>query len=142
MNVFANTIAIVTGGASGIGRALCEELSRRGGVTIVTDINLAGAEQVASSIRNAGGRSEAVCLDVSRAADVERIVREVTAKHGRLDYMFNNAAVAVVGELRDATPLEWKRIIDVNLMGVIYGSMAAYAVMIPQRSGHIINILP
>lgn len=140
MNSFQDKVAIVTGGASGIGKALCEELGRRGAIAVVTDINLEGAERVASDIRQAGGRAEAVLLDVSSPNDVEKTVRDIAAKRGRLDYMFNNAAVAVVGELRDSTASEWKHIMDVNLMGVIYGTMAAYAVMIPQRSGHIVNV--
>jgi NAD(P)-dependent dehydrogenase (short-subunit alcohol dehydrogenase family) len=140
MSSFRDKVAIITGGASGIGRSLCEELARRGAVAVVADIDLERAEQVASAIRAHGGRGEAVYLDVSSATAMDQIVRGVAARHERLDYMFNNAAIAVVGELRDTSSADWRRIIDVNLMGVIYGTMAAYNVMIPQQSGHIVNM--
>jgi NAD(P)-dependent dehydrogenase (short-subunit alcohol dehydrogenase family) len=140
VDTFRDKTAIVTGGASGIGRALCEELGRRGALVIVADINGEGADQVAAAINDSGNRAAGVQLDVSCAAEVEKGVQDAAAKYGRLDYMFNNAAVCVVGELRDSIPDHWRRIIEVNLFGVIYGTMAAYSVMISQGSGHIINV--
>ncbi|MCK5556949.1 MAG: SDR family NAD(P)-dependent oxidoreductase, partial [Candidatus Hydrogenedentes bacterium] len=91
MDRFKDKVAIVTGGASGIGRALCEELGRRGAVVVVADINAEGAEQVASGIAASGGRARAAHLDVSRGEDVRKLVAETVSEHGRLDYMFNNA---------------------------------------------------
>jgi len=130
----------VTGGASGIGQALCEELARAGALVIVGDINIAGAEEVAAAIRQRGGRAQAKELDVSREADVHKTVSEVVATHGRLDYMFNNAAAAIVGELRDGNVADFRRIVDVNLFGVVHGTMAAYKVMLRQGHGHIVNL--
>jgi NAD(P)-dependent dehydrogenase (short-subunit alcohol dehydrogenase family) len=122
---FHNRVAIVTGGASGIGRALCEELTRRGAVAVAADIHAEG---------------QTALLDVTHAADVERLVEDTVRTHGRLDYMFNNAGIGVAGEVRELSLDEWRKCIDVNLWGVIYGTTAAYATMLRQGSGHIVNI--
>ena len=133
-------VALVTGGATGIGRALCEELAGRGAFVIVADINYSGAQDVAKELTLAGAQAEPVALDVSRAADMERVVNDIAARHGQLDFIFNNAAVAAVGEFRDGNIDDFRRIIDVNLFGVVHGSMAAYRVMLRQGFGHIVNI--
>ena len=135
-----NRVAIVTGGASGIGRALCEALAGDGAVVIVADINLSGAQEVAANIERRGGRATARHLDVSLEAQVEQAVNEVVAAHGQLDYMFNNAAIAAVGEFRDGNMADFRRIVDVNLFGVVQGTFAAYRVMLRQGFGHIVNI--
>ncbi len=139
MNEFKDKIAIVTGAASGIGRALAEELARRAAIVTLADINYEGAHRVAEEINAKGGRARAVLLDVSSAEDVERLVRETVSDRGRLDYIFNNAGIGVGGEAYEIDLHHWQRIIDINLLGVIYGMKAAYRVMIEQGSGHIVN---
>src|SRR6266853_740262 len=123
-------VALVTGGASGLGRALSEALAMDGAFVVVADINCGKAEEVAASIRHGGGSAEAASLDVSSEADVGQVVSNVVAAHGRLDFMFNNAAVAIVGELRDGNAADFRRVVDVNLFGVVHGTMAAYGVML------------
>ena len=128
MNQFENKVAIVTGGASGIGRALCEELGQReAAMVVVADIN------------TAGGQARGAHLDVSRAEDVQKLVEDIASEHGRLDFMFNNAGIALCGEVRDMDLEHWQRILDVNLWGVIHGTTAAYRVMTQQGFGHIVN---
>ncbi len=139
MGCFKDKIAIVTGGASGIGRGLCEELCKQGASVTIADINMEKAEHTVAAITATGGRVRAVSLDVTRAEEVEKLVDDMVAHYGRLDYMFNNAGIALMGEVRDMTVEQCRRLIDVNLMGVIYGSKAAYAVMIKQGHGHIVN---
>jgi NAD(P)-dependent dehydrogenase (short-subunit alcohol dehydrogenase family) len=137
---FQDAVAVVTGGASGIGKALSEELGRRGSRVVVTDLQEAGARAVAEGIVKAGGRASASALDVRDAAAFERLLDDTLAAHGRLDYLFNNAGLAAVGEAQ-SIPLEyWKKVLDVNLWGVIHGATAAYARMVRQGSGHIVNI--
>jgi NAD(P)-dependent dehydrogenase (short-subunit alcohol dehydrogenase family) len=137
---FENKVAIVTGGASGIGSALCHEMGRRGATVVVADINIEGAQHVASAITASSGHTRAAHLDVSQADDVQKLIDKTLSRHGRLDYMFNNAGIGIAGEVRDMNLEHWQRILDVNLRGVIYGTTSAYQVMIKQGFGHIVNI--
>lgn len=139
MDDFKDRVAIVTGGASGIGRALCEELGRRGAIVVVADINAGGAGIVATGIAAAGGRASAAPLDTTQAEQVQQLVEATAAVHGRLDLMFNNAGIAISGEALDMSLEHWRRIVDVNLLGVVYGVAAAYPLMARQRGGHIVN---
>jgi NAD(P)-dependent dehydrogenase (short-subunit alcohol dehydrogenase family) len=82
-------------------------------------------------------RAEAVELDVTIEENVRKIVEKTASDKGRLDYIFNNAGIG--GEVQDMNLDQWKRIVDVNLWGVIHGTLAAYRVMIKQGSGHIVN---
>ncbi len=139
MKQFRNKVAIVTGGASGIGKALCEELSRLGTVVTAADVDLDGAKRTAEAISGAGGRATAVKLDVSDGAAIRKLVNDTAAEYGRLDYMFNNAGVAVLGESHGVDIEDWRRIVDINVLGVIYGTTAAYEIMLEQGFGHIVN---
>ncbi|MFL6196535.1 MAG: SDR family NAD(P)-dependent oxidoreductase [Thermoanaerobaculia bacterium] len=137
---FQDAVAVVTGGASGLGRAICEELGRRGAQVVVTDLQEDGAQAVAEAIMAAGGQATAAVLDVRDAAAFERIVDEAAAVHGRIDYLFNNAGLAITAEAQRLTLDRWRKVLDVNLGGVVHGVAATYGRMIQQGSGHIVNI--
>ncbi|MEM9595081.1 MAG: SDR family oxidoreductase [Acidobacteriota bacterium] len=132
-------IVFVTGGASGIGRALGDEAARRGAHVVLADLRSESAEAAARGIEGKGGSAEAVQLDVADADAFRRCVDRVVERHGRIDYLFNNAGVGITAEGRDTDMDAWRRIVDVNLMGVVHGVQAAYPHMIRQRSGHIAN---
>ncbi|MCU0265945.1 MAG: SDR family oxidoreductase [Actinomycetia bacterium] len=133
-------VAIVTGGAAGIGLALGTAMFRRGDVVVLADIDGAGAEREATRLTGKGpGVAQAAHLDVRDAAAVADLVHRTADEHGRLDIMVNNAGIGVGGELQELTVAHWDRVIDVNLRGVVHGVMAAYPLMIAQRSGHIVN---
>lgn len=132
-------VAIVTGGASGIGEALCRELARRGTRVIVADIDTKNAGRVAAAIAAGGGQAEPHTIDVASEPDVSRLVHDTASAHGRLDYLFNNAGTAIGGDARDLTLDHWRRVLDVDLYGVLHGMRAAYPIMASQGSGHIVN---
>jgi NAD(P)-dependent dehydrogenase (short-subunit alcohol dehydrogenase family) len=138
---FDGKVAIVTGAASGIGRALATELVDRGATVVVSDIAGDDAVSVAELLcRRAGAaRAMAATLDVTDAAAVEELVARTAAEHGGLDLLFNNAGIGVGGEVRELTAAHWRRVIDVNLWSVINGVNAAYPLMISQGRGHIVN---
>ena len=137
-NYFQNKIVLVTGGGSGIGRGLCLELSAAGATVICTDIDTDKAAETVSL----AGRSNitALKLDVAQLAYVENTIAGTIARYGRLDLIFNNAGIAISGEIRDLSIDDWKKIIDINFYGVLYGSQTAYGYMLKQGSGQIVNI--
>jgi NAD(P)-dependent dehydrogenase (short-subunit alcohol dehydrogenase family) len=97
------------------------------------------AETHAGQLRSAGHQASGVTLDVTDPAAVDAIVKKVAADQGRLDYIFNNAGIGVGGEAAYYELADWTRVIDVNLMGVVYGVHSAYPIMRRQGFGHIIN---
>lgn len=131
---FRERVAIITGGASGIGLALGAELAAAGAHAVLADCD---GELVARSAE--AGSMTSATLDVRDAPAVKALVDDVVARHGRLDFMFNNAGI-VIGGRTDEMPVEhWDRVIDVNLKGVVNGIVAAYPVMVAQGHGHIVN---
>ncbi|HEX2284879.1 MAG TPA: SDR family NAD(P)-dependent oxidoreductase [Mycobacterium sp.] len=131
---FRGKQAIVTGGGSGIGAALCRALVAAGAEVVCTDIDGAAAERTAAAL---GARSSRV--DVTDAAAVQAAVDEVVSRAGRLDLMFNNAGICWGGDTELLTLDQWNAIIDVNIRGVVHGVAAAYPLMVRQGHGHIVN---
>jgi len=133
---FAPEVSVVTGGGSGIGRAIATELARRGSHVVVADLDGTRAKQVAEEL---GDRGSAAEVDVVDADAVRALVDDTADRHGRLDVMVNNAGVAIGGLLEELDERHWTKALDVNLRGVVNGVSAAYPVMSTQRSGHILN---
>lgn len=137
MDTFKNAVAIITGGASGIGAALARRLVQEGAsLVVLADLDLDRAQQLAAAL---GPAAQAHQLDVRDAQAVQDLVQQVAARRGRLDLMFNNAGVGLVAEARDLDLAHWRRVLDINLRGVVHGVAAAYPLMVQQRRGHIIN---
>lgn len=139
LRTYKDAVVIITGGASGIGRALAEELAGRGASIIIADLQIDLAREVAAGINSRGGRAEAFILDVTDAIAVKNLIEDVFKKHGRLDYMFNNAGIAIFGEAIQYSHEDWEKVLKVNLHGVVHGVEAAYPIMIRQGFGHIVN---
>jgi len=139
MKGFEGKIAIVTGGGSGIGRTICLYLAERGAHTVVADRNLEGAQETESLIRSAGGSGESMRVDVADQEDMESLIQGMATRHGRIDYLFNNAGVGINGEFQDLTMQHLRSVMDVNFWGTIYGCRSVYPIMRKQGFGHIIN---
>ena len=136
MKEFQERIVIVTGGASGIGRAVAERLVAAKATVVLADINKAKVTETASQL---GEGATAAHLDVCDAEAVKGLIDSVVEQHGRLDYLFNNAGIAIIGEVIDMNLEDWTRVLDVNLRGVVNGVVAAYPIMVRQGWGHIVN---
>lgn len=136
---FSGASTLITGGASGIGRALAERLAKLGAHVTVVDLQAELAEEVAAAIRASGGDARSETLDITDYAATEDLYKRVAAQSGRLDYVFNNAGIWMMGDAHAFSLDDWNRLIDVNIRGTMHGTKAAYALMLKQKSGHIIN---
>ena len=139
IRIFDRATAVVTGGASGIGRGLAEELAKRGCEVVLADRQIALAEEIASKICAFGGNARAFKVNVTDFTAVEKLVQETVERTGRLDYIFNNAGIGIGGNVTHFKIEDWNQMTDVNLLGVINGVQAAHKVMVAQGFGHIVN---
>lgn len=139
MDAFRDRVALITGGASGIGQALGRELARRGAVVVLADIDEAGAAATAEEIRANRGRARAAQLDVRDREAFRALVADVLEREQGLDLLFNNAGIAIIGETLAMSDDDWDRMIDINVRGVTNGVQAAYPEMVKRGRGHIIN---
>jgi NAD(P)-dependent dehydrogenase (short-subunit alcohol dehydrogenase family) len=132
--------AVVTGGASGLGRAFCVELGSRGGRVLVCDIDETGAAETIKMVRAAGGEARFQHCDVSSSDAVEAMSAAAEDWFGHTDLLVNNAGVAVAAPLEEVALEDWEWIMGINLWGVIYGCRTFLPGMKRRGSGHIINV--
>jgi NAD(P)-dependent dehydrogenase (short-subunit alcohol dehydrogenase family) len=137
---YRDKVCIVTGGASGLGREIGRQLAASGARVALADVDEAGLAEAVAEIARNGGEAKAAAVDVTDAESVRRLAEETASEFGRIDYLFNNAGVAVVGEIRDLSLEQWRLVIEVNLFGEINGVHYVYPIMIRQGFGHIVNI--
>lgn len=137
---WAGKTAVVTGGASGLGRALSQNLGRRGARVFVVDINEAGAEATAASIREAGGEAWARVCDVRDPEAMHALARDAEATLGEVDIIVNNAGIAIGGPAEEIPLEDWQRIMDLNLWGVIHGCQAFVPAMRRRGHGAVLNV--
>jgi 3(or 17)beta-hydroxysteroid dehydrogenase len=132
-------IALVTGGARGIGRATCLRFAAEGALVLVSDLDLEAAREVAATIETSGGRAEALALDVTDEAAWAALIATVAGRHGRLDVLVNNAGIVLPGNAEEATLADWRSTQAVNGEGVFLGTRAAIELM-KAGGGSIINL--
>jgi NAD(P)-dependent dehydrogenase (short-subunit alcohol dehydrogenase family) len=135
-----DSIALVTGGGSGIGRGIAERFAREGARIVLADRNLAGAEETARLISGAGGEAVAVEADVADAESVERMAARAQDAFGAVTHLVNNAAIASGNDVETITPEEWDLNLAVVLRGVFLCTRAVLPSMIAARRGVIVNI--
>lgn len=132
--------AVVTGGGSGIGRAIAIGLSKFGASVAVVDLNRVSAEETAKHIVSMGGKSHSFEADVSDLSSVSRMIDEAMSVFGGIDILVNNAGIGSGNDFPDVSPKEWQRVIKINLDSVFYCTKLVSEIMIKQKSGAIINI--
>jgi NAD(P)-dependent dehydrogenase (short-subunit alcohol dehydrogenase family) len=133
-------VALVTGGGSGIGRAIAILLANEGAIVLVADLNHEAARSVAGAITSNGGRAGPLSLDVSNEAAWQTATEQVLAGHGRLDVVVNNAGVSFAEPVADTSLDEWRRVQAVNLDGVFLGTKYGIRAMQSGKGGSIVNV--
>jgi NAD(P)-dependent dehydrogenase (short-subunit alcohol dehydrogenase family) len=137
---FEGRTAVITGAASGIGKALSQELAARGCHLALADINEAGLTSVASDLARPGLRISTSAMDVGDAGAIRGFAQTVETEHGRAHLLFNNAGVALGGEFEDITPEDFEWLFDINFRGVVRMTRAFLPLLRAAETGHIINI--
>ena len=133
-------VAVVTGGASGIGEATCVVLADAGAAVVAADIDEAGAQRTARRIIDAGGRAVGLRTDTTSRSDIYAATDRAFTDYGSLDIMCNVAGVPSDGLIEDVTEAELDRVVAINMKGVLFGCQAAMRLMKRQRSGVIVNV--
>lgn len=136
---FTNKSVLITGAATGIGRALAHELANRGAVVYVTALNEKEAQIVVDEITSSNGKAISAELDVGNFKDIEKMIDLVVSEQGQLDVMINNAGVAYVGESYDMQVETIEKLAHINFTAVNVGAVLAYTQMKKQGFGHILN---
>ena len=134
-----NKIVIITGGGSGIGRAVCDLFAAEGADLMIADKNADAAEAAAGAARAAGRRVEAMAVDVADSAGIRRMIDDTVAAFGRIDVLVNNAGYGITGSVVETDEADWDALIAVNLRGVYLGCKYVIPVMREQGGGVIVN---
>ena len=136
----SNRVAIVTGAAQGIGKAIAVVLAQNGADVVVADLNIEKAQKTANEVSKSGRRALPIQVDVSSSRQVSDMVNKTLEKFGKIDILVNNAGIIELISIFDITEKQWDRIMSVNLKGTFLCSRAVLDVMAKSRSGKIINI--
>lgn len=141
MPVGKNSVAVITGAASGIGRALAVRVAREGVAgTAISDVNETGLNETAEIIRNVGGNVSAHVVDVSKLDEVRKFADDVIEKHGRVTHLVNNAGVGLLGRFDQISIEDFEWLMGINFWGVVYGCKVFLPHLIKENDAHIVNI--
>jgi NAD(P)-dependent dehydrogenase (short-subunit alcohol dehydrogenase family) len=133
-------VAAITGGGNGLGRAFAQAFARVGAEVVLLDLNARAADEVAETIVAAGGRAHAMALDVRDGAAVDNVFAEIGRRSGRLDVLVNSAGIAIRMTAIDTSREDWDKVMAVNVTGSFLCARAAARLMLPRRSGSIVNL--
>ncbi|WP_392532375.1 SDR family oxidoreductase [Nostoc sp. C117] len=135
-----NKVAIITGASSGIGEATAIALSIEGAKVVITARRSDRLEAIAQKIREKGGQVLPIVADISDEAQVQRVIEQTQAKWETVDILINNAGVMLLGPIEGADTEDWRRMFNLNVLGLLYGIHRVLPIMKAQGSGHIINL--
>ena len=139
MNGLKDRVAVITGGADGIGRATAMRFAQEGAVAVIWDMNEEKGKQTAAEINAAGGKASFLKVNTSNFAEVEAASKKVVEQYGKYEILINNAGITRDSTLKKMTPELWQQVIDVNLTGVFYCAKCAADIMTEQGWGRIVN---
>lgn len=134
-----NKIAIITGGADGIGKATSIKFAAAGATSIIWDLNAEKGQALVKEIAQFGGKAEFMQVNTANYVEVEAATNEVSKKHEKIDILINNAGITRDASLKKMTPEQWQQVIDVNLTGVFYCCKCVSDKMVEKNYGRIIN---
>ncbi|MCC5636517.1 SDR family NAD(P)-dependent oxidoreductase [Nostoc sp. CHAB 5844] len=133
-------VAIITGASAGIGEATAIALAAEGAQVVITARRSDRLDALAKRIAESGGKALPIVADVTDESQVKNLVDKAIATLGRVDILVNNAGIAVIGNIDGGNTANWRRMIDVNVLGVLYATHAVLPILKAQNSGHIVNI--
>jgi NAD(P)-dependent dehydrogenase (short-subunit alcohol dehydrogenase family) len=136
----AGKTAVVTGGSAGIGRAIVLRLARDRARVLIADVDEHRGPELEREIDASGGRASFIYADVAKGADVEAMIRAAETTYGGVDILVNNAGFAIDPPFPDAEPVEWRRLLEVNLVAVMLATQAVISVMRKRGGGAVVNI--
>lgn len=134
-----NKVAIITGGAQGIGKSTALTFAREGAAVAIWDISEAAGQATVADIEAAGGKAKFYAVNATDFAAVEAAAAQVHSDWGQIDILINNAGITADASLKNMTPEQWQRVIDVNLTGVFYCTKAVTPYMIAREYGRVIS---
>jgi 3-oxoacyl-[acyl-carrier protein] reductase len=140
MGKLTGRVAIITGGATGIGKAIAGEFAREGAAVVVSSRKVANLEKIVAEIKAAGGQALAVATDVTHREEAQRMAQQTVAAFGRVDILVNNAGTNSKNGILEMTEADWDTVLDTNLKSVFLCTQAVAQYMIPQRYGKVINM--
>jgi NAD(P)-dependent dehydrogenase (short-subunit alcohol dehydrogenase family) len=140
MGRLENKVALITGGASGIGKAIALAFAKEQADVCIADKNFTGAQATAGEVEKIGRKSLAIQIDVSKISELERMVSAVVDYFGKIDILVNDAGVNLFKSVLEVTEAEWGTVIDVNLKGLFFTTQRVLPVMLKQGKGKIVNI--
>lgn len=140
-SLFEGKVALITGGGTGIGRCIAHELAALGATVVIVGRRDEVLQQTVQELRESGGNADAFVLNVREDEDVDRVVREVVAKHGGIDALVNNAGGQFASPASMLRPKGWRAVIETNLTGTFLVSQAVFNHSMSSRGGGIVNIV-
>ena len=137
---FTNKIAVITGGSSGIGKAIAKDFAEKNATVIILDIDKEKSVKTVNELKNLGERDSFYLCDISNKSEVEKVFASIVKEHGKVDILVNNAGISIPGNFEDQSEEDFKRVMDINFYGTYNCIKTAIPIMLKNSFGRIVNI--